>query len=201
MANKGNKITRRLYKALKLAFKLHGHDARKESDVPYIAHLLAVCALVQLDEGSEDEAIAALLHDALEDKPKEINRKKIRHKFGKKVLKIIELSTDTPKEYAGGQKPPWKERKKAYLKHIHESDKSLLRVTIADKIDNARAILADYQRMGDEVWERFNAGKEDQVWFYSSCVEAFDLSGYSGPMLEELRRLVNKLIKQTSDAT
>jgi (p)ppGpp synthase/HD superfamily hydrolase len=201
VTNKKHKITPRLYKALKLAFKLHGHDARKKSTVPYVAHLLAVCALVQLDGGSEEEAIAALLHDSLEDKPKEINLKKIRYKFGKKVLKMIEVSTDTPKDYAGGQKPPWKERKVAYLEHIRQTDPSLLRVTIADKIDNARAILADHQRLGDVVWERFNAGKEDQLWYYRSCVEAFDVSGYSGPLLEELRSLVGQLIKQTRNAT
>ena len=201
MTDKKYKITPHLYKALTLAFKLHGHDARKKSTVPYIAHLLAVCELIQLDGGNEIEAIAALLHDALEDKPKEINRKKIRYKFGKEVLKMIEVSIDTPKDYAGGQKPPWKERKDAYLNHIRQTDPSLLRVTIADKIDNARAILADHQRLGDEVWERFNAGKEDQLWYYRSCVEAFDVSGYSGPLLEELRSLVGQLIKQASNAT
>jgi (p)ppGpp synthase/HD superfamily hydrolase len=201
MANKDTKITQRLYKALELAFKLHSHDARKKSNVPYIAHLLAVCALVQLDGGSEDEAIAALLHDTLEDKPEEINREEIRQYFGEHVLKIIEVSTDTPKDYAGGQKPPWKERKEAYLKHIRQTDPFLLRVTIADKIDNVRAILADHQRLGDEVWERFNAGKEDQLWYYRSCVETFDVSSYSGPMLEELRSLVGQLIKQASNAT
>jgi (p)ppGpp synthase/HD superfamily hydrolase len=201
VTNKKNKITPRLYKALKLAFKLHGHDARKKSTVPYVAHLLAVCALIQLDGGSEDESIAALLHDALEDKPKEINRKKIRHKFGKEVLKMVEVSTDTPKDYAGGQKPSWKERKEIYLMHIRETDPSLLRVTIADKIDNARAILADHLRLGNEVWERFNAGKEDQLWYYQGCIKAFDAAGYSGPLLEEFRRLVGKLIEQTSNAT
>jgi len=198
MTYKDGKITPDLYKAFKLAFKLHGHDARKESNVPYIAHLLAVCALVQLDGGGEDEAIAALLHDTLEDKPEEINREEIIIRFGEKVLKIIEVSTDTPPDFAGGKKPPWKERKEAYLKHIRLTDPSLLRVTIADKIDNARAILADHQRLGDKVWERFNAGKEDQLWYYKSCVEAFNATGYSGPLLEELRRLVDQLIKQTS---
>jgi len=197
MTNKDGKITPDLYKALKLAFKLHGHDARKESNVPYIAHLLAVCALVQLDGGGEEEAIAALLHDTLEDKPEEINCKKIRHYFGKVVLRIIRVSTDTPSDYTGGQKPPWKERKEAYLEHIRQTDPSLLRVTIADKIDNARAIIADHQRLGDKVWERFNAGKDDQIWYYKSCVDAFDATGCSGPMLEELRRLVNQLIMQT----
>jgi (p)ppGpp synthase/HD superfamily hydrolase len=201
MTNKEDKVTPRLHKALALAFKLNGHDARKKSTVPYLAHLLAVCALVQHDGGSEDEAIASLLHDTLEDKPEEINREEIRQYFGEYVLKIIEVSTDTPKDYAGGQKPPWKERKEAYLEHIRQTDPSLLRITIADKIDNARAILADLQRLGDQVWEKFNAGKEDQLWYYRSCVDAYDLSGYSGPMLEELRSLVDKLTKQTSNAT
>jgi len=201
VTDKKHKITPRLYRALTIAFKLHGHDARKKSAVPYIAHLLTVCALVQLDGGSEDEAIAALLHDSLEDKPEEINREEISQCFGEDVLKIIEVSTDTPSDFTGGQKPPWKERKVAYLEHIRHTDPSLLRVTIADKIDNARAILADHLRLGDEVWERFNAGKEDQLCFYRGCVEAFDLSGYSGPMLEELRSLIGKLIKQTSNAT
>jgi (p)ppGpp synthase/HD superfamily hydrolase len=166
-----------------------------------MAHLLSVCALVQLDGRNENEAIAALLHDALEDKPEEINREQIIHHFGKDVLKIIEISIDTPSGYAGGQKPPWKERKRAYLKHVRQTDPSLVRVTIADKIDNARAILADHQRFGDEVWERFNAGKENQLWYYRSCVKAFDATGYKGPMLEELRSLVGQLIKQAGNAT
>ena len=125
MTNKNPQITPRLYHALELAFKLHGHDLRKKSTVPYIAHLLAVCAIVQLDGGSEDEAIAALLHDALEDKPEEITRDDINDSFGEDVLKLIEISTDTPPDYTGGQKPPWKERKKAYLEHIRQ-DRSIL---------------------------------------------------------------------------
>ena len=101
----------------------------------------------------------------------------------------------------GGQKPAWKERKEAYLEQIRQTNPSLLRVTIADKIDNARAILADHQRLGDKVWERFNAGKDDQLWYYKSCVEAFDATGYSGPMLEELRCLVDQLREQACNIT
>ena len=101
----------------------------------------------------------------------------------------------------GGQKPAWKERKEAYLEQIRQTNPSLLRVTIADKIDNARAILADHQRLGDKVWERFNAGKDDQLWYYISCIKAFDATGYSGPMLEELRRLVKKMRRQVGNTT
>ncbi len=93
------------------------------------------------------------------------------------------------------------ERKVAYLEHIRQTDPSLLRVTIADKIDNARAILADHLRLGDGVWERFNAGKEDQLWYYRSCVEAYDATGYTGQLSEELCCLVDQLIKQTRNAT
>lgn len=195
MSNEDNKLTPLLYSALELTFKLHGHDTRKENNIPYMAHLLSVCALVQLDGGSEEEAIAAMLHDALEDKPEEISREQIRQQFGEKVLNIIEISGDTPRDYAGGPKPPWKERKEAYIAHIFKTDPSLLRVTVADKVDNARAILADHQQLVDEVWERFNAGKKEQLWYYESCVNAYDATGFKGPLLEELRKLVNQLLE------
>jgi (p)ppGpp synthase/HD superfamily hydrolase len=188
-----NQISTRLYEALQFTFKLHGHDARKAGDIPYMAHLLSVCALVQQDSGGEDEAIAALLHDALEDKPEETNRTEIAALFGERVVQIIEVSIDTPPDYTGGVKPPWRQRKEAYLAHARVTDPGMLRVTIADKIDNARAILADHQRMGDELWKRFNAGKEDQLWYYESSIEAYDYAGFKGPLLEELRSIVAKI--------
>lgn len=151
MTDNIQQITPRLFEALQLAFCLHGHDARKSSNVPMIAHMLSVCALVIQDGGDEDEGIAALLHDALEDKPEEINRIELEKRFGKKVLQIIEVSTDTPSDYVGGPKPPWRERKEAYLEHARKTNPALLRITVADKIDNARAILADYQHIGNEL--------------------------------------------------
>jgi (p)ppGpp synthase/HD superfamily hydrolase len=196
MPTEDNKLTPLLYDALELAFRLHGHDARKKSNVPVMAHLLSVCALVQLAGGSEEEAMAALLHDAREDKPKELSREQISQQFGEKVLNIIEISSDTPPDYAGGPKLPWRIRKEAYIEHIYKTDPALLRVTVADKIDNVRAILADLRSLGNEVWEKFNAGKEDQLWYYTSCVKAFDAAGFKGPLLEELRKLVAQLIKK-----
>ncbi len=193
MSDKADQITERLYQALQFTFKLHGRDARKASSVPYMAHLLAVCALTQQDGGDEDEAIAALLHDALEDKPDETSREEIGQLFGEKVLKIVELSTDTPAEYRGGVKPPWRERKENYLAHIRTSKPELLRVTLADKVDNARAIYNDYQRLGEDLWKRFNAGREDQIWYYESAVDAFKTAGVHGPLLEELERLVSQI--------
>lgn len=188
-----NQISPRLYKALEFTFKLHGHDARKAGNIPYMAHLLSVCALVQQDGGNEEEAIAALLHDALEDKPEETNRAEITSLFGEQVVQIIEVSIDTPSDYTGGVKPPWRSRKEAYLAHARTTAPDMLRVTIADKIDNARSILADHQRLGDEIWKRFNAGKEDQLWYYESAIEAYDTAGFQGPMLEELRSIVAKI--------
>ncbi len=193
MSDKPDQITERLYQALQLTFKLHGRDARKASSVPYMAHLLAVCALTQQDGGDEDEAIAALLHDALEDKPDETSREEIGQLFGEKVLKIVELSIDTPPEYRGGVKPPWRQRKENYLAHIRTSKPELLRVTLADKVDNARSIHSDYQRLGEDLWKRFNAGREDQIWYYESAVDAFKTAGVRGPLLEELEGLVAQI--------
>jgi GTP pyrophosphokinase len=195
MSTEDNKLSPLLYSALEKTFKLHGHDTRKNNNIPYLAHLLSVCAMVQLDGGSEVEAIAALLHDTLEDKPEEISREQIRQQFGEDVLKIIEISTDTPRDYSGGEKPSWKERKTAYIAHIYETDPSLLRVTVADKIDNARAILADNLRLGDELWKRFNAGKKEQLWYYENCFKAYEATGFKGPLLEELRNVTNQLLE------
>ena len=194
MSEKEHKLTPRLYEALELAFKLFGQEARKSSQVPYLAHLLSVCAMVQMDGGGEDEAIAALLHDVLEDRADQIRPEEIKQQFGDNVLEIIRISSDTPRNYLGGKKPPWKKRKKAYIEHIYKTDPALLRVTVADKVDNARAILADHHRVGVDIWKRFNAGKKDQQWYYDGCLKAFDEAGFSGPLLEELRKLVHQLL-------
>lgn len=142
-----NRLSERFYAALELAFKLHGQDSRKSSKVPVMAHLLAVCALVQMESDDEDVAIAALLHDSLEDKPAEISRAEIREKFGEHVIQSIEISSDTPPDFAGAEKPDWDMRKTAYIAHIRNSDPALLDVSVANKVDNARAILADHRRI------------------------------------------------------
>lgn len=186
-------LTPRLYVALKLTFKLHGRDARKGCQVPTLAHLLAVCALVQTDGGNEDEAIAALLHDALEDKSEKITREEIRARFGDRVLDIIEVSTDTARDFKGGEKEPWEVRKKRYIDEIKTTDPTLLRVTIADKIDNARAILADHRHIGGEIWNRFNAPQERITWYYREALRAYRVAGVQSPLLEDLQVLVDQL--------
>ena len=191
-------ISPRLKEALGLAVELHGSDTRKQSPVPLLAHLLGVCALVQHDGGDEDEAIAALLHDALEDKPELITMTAIETRFGPKVAAIVAVATDTPPDFRGGLKAPWRQRKEAYLATIRKADPSLLRVTIADKVDNLRAILADYRRLGEPFWLRFSAPRRDQLWYYHTALEAYRTSGFAGPLLSELERLVRQLEEEVS---
>ena len=190
-----DQISSRLADAIALVVEHHGGDSRKQSPVPVLAHLFAVCAMVQQDGGDEDEAIAALLHDTLEDKPELLSAADIESRFGSRVLQIVRVSTDTPEDYVGGEKPPWRKRKEAYLDHVKRTDPSLLRVTVADKVDNLRALVADHARIGESLWSRFNAPKADQLWYYRSAAHAYRDAGFTGPLLAELERLVGLLGK------
>lgn len=183
-------VTPNLLTAMQLAGIVHGRDLRKGTGIPYMAHLLGVCALVLNDGGDEDEAVAALLHDALEDHPERVTAEEIQAWFGARVAAIVVACTDTPPDRSGGPKPPWRARKEAYLSHIRSAEPRLLRVSLADKLDNARAILADLREIGDGLWSRFNAGKDQQLWYYRSLVEAFRAAGMQGRMMEELARTV-----------
>ena len=111
------------------------------------------------------------------------------------MLAIVVGCTDTPPEYRGGPRPPWRERKLGYLAHIRQSAPADLRVALADKVDNARAILADYRQIGDALWVRFTAGKEAQLWYYPTLVEAFRTAGVAGPLFDELERTVAELTR------
>lgn len=185
--------TPRFLDALTLAVQLHRRDTRKGTCVPYLAHVLAVCALVLWDGGSEDEAIGALLHDALEDHPDELSREAIAARFGAEVLAIVEGCTDTPPGYKGGEKPPWRQRKETYLVHLEGARPEVRRVALADKLDNARAILADYRRHGDSLWRRFNAGKEEQLWYFRELVRIFRARDANSMLVEEFERTVTEL--------
>lgn len=189
--------TPRFLDALSYAMQLHGADIRKGTSIPYVAHLLSVCSLVLVDGGGEDEAIAALLHDALEDHPEATSRQTIAGRFGQGVLAIVEGCTDTPPDYKGGPKPPWKERKRGYLEHLKEAGPEERRVSLADKLDNARSTLADYRSQGDLVWSRFNAGKEDQLWLYRSLRETFRAAGAAGFLFEEFESAVLEMERLT----
>ena len=155
--------------ALAFASEIHTMQVRKGTAIPYIAHLLSVAALVIEAGGDEDSAIAALLHDAVEDQGGATMLASIRKRFGQEVADIVEACSDTDVI----PKPPWRERKEAYLDAIaHKSEKARL-VSLADKVHNASSILFDHQEIGDKVWERFSVGRDDTMWYYRALADAF----------------------------
>ncbi|HVP74873.1 MAG TPA: HD domain-containing protein [Gaiellaceae bacterium] len=183
----------RFLDALPYAARLHGPQKRKGTSTPYVAHLLGVCSLVLEDGGDEDEAIAALLHDAVEDQDGRSPERllaEIRDRFGERVASIVDECTETLER----PKPPWPERKAAYLAHLEHASASALRVSLADKLYNASVILRDYRLHGDELWARFNpdGGKERILRYYTDLVELFGRRSKS-PMTQELARIVAEL--------
>jgi len=182
------RLNNRFEQALQYANELHRDQVRKGTDIPYFAHLLAVTALVLEDGGDEDQAIAALLHDAPEDQGGVAILAQIRQRFGDRVADIVDGCTDTY-DYP---KPPWRERKQAYLEHLQTASVEVQRVSLADKLHNARSILIDLQRFGDETWKRFNGGKEGALWYYHSLVQIFQKRD-SSMMVAELARIVAEI--------
>ncbi len=148
--------TDRFAYALDYATRAHEEQMRKGSEIPYVSHLLAVAALVLEDGGDEDEAIAALLHDVVEDQGGEERLAAVEREFGPRVAAIVESCSDT----LVMPKPPWRERKAAYVAHLEEADPSAVRVSLADKVHNVRTIVIDYRRVGELLWERFDPGAE-----------------------------------------
>jgi (p)ppGpp synthase/HD superfamily hydrolase len=178
----------RFEQALPYAAQLHRDQVRKGTGIPYVSHLLAVAGIVLEHGGSEDEAIAALLHDAVEDQGGAPTLQAIRLRFGETVAAIVEGCTDTDEM----PKPPWRPRKEAYIAHVASASPSVRLVSAADKLHNARTILADYRRGGDAVWDRFSGGKAGTLWYYRTLVEAFRRHGLT-PLVEELERVVGEL--------
>jgi GTP pyrophosphokinase len=166
-------LDRKLARAVEFACASHDGQARKGTSVPYAAHLLGVASLVLEGGGNQTEAIAALLHDALEDTS--ITRRKLRKRFGRKVARIVAACTDVPtgrnaQKNQRRDASNWRGRKTRSLEHLGAPDTpmSVLRVRAADALYNARATVADLRRFGPEAWERFNAGAVDQLWYYRS---------------------------------
>lgn len=188
------KLTSKFEQALVYATRLHANQTRKISGVPYIAHLLSVAALVLEAGGTEEEVIAALLHDSIEDQGGKATREEIRQSFGDKVVAIINGCTewDTP------PKPPWQERKNRYLENLRHASTSVRRVSLADKLHNARSLLADWRQYGDSIWTYFKASREGTLWFYQSLVQVYRQTG-SDWMTEELERVVGQLHQQNID--
>jgi len=182
-------LSDRFKEAMIYAFQIHQMQARKGSNIPYISHLLAVAALVLEDGGDEDEAIAALLHDAAEDQGGLKTLEEIRLRFGEHVAGIVDGCTDTYED----PKPAWQERKNAYLERLLTASPSVLRVSTADKLHNARSLLFDLRRFGeDKTWVRFNGGKEGTLWYYRRLLDVYQEVANT-PMVEELRLVVQQI--------
>ncbi len=186
-------LSDRFKDALVYAAQVHSGQTRKGGSVPYVSHLLAVCGLVLEHGGSEEEAIAALLHDAVEDQPKRTSLDDIAQRFGDEVARIVEGCSDTVTH----PKPPWRKRKERYLRHLESADEAILRVSCADKLHNVRTMLTDLRRNGDEFWNRFNAGRKEQLWYYRSLAEVFTRR-LPGALSSELQRGVDDLVEESS---
>lgn len=188
-------LTEKFEEALLFATRLHARQARKGTAIPYVSHLLIVAGYVLDDGGTEEEAIAALLHDAVEDQGGRDTADQIRSRFGSRVAMIVEACSDTDVE----PKPPWKERKEAYIAHIGQSAPEVRRVSAADKLHNARAILRDLRAQGESLWTRFNGGRDGTLWYYRALAEAFSEVGQTS-LTQELMRVVVEMERVAAEA-
>jgi len=178
--------TEKFEDALLYAARVHRDQTRKGTGTPYVTHLLAVAAIVGENGGTEDEVVSALLHDAPEDAGGEARLEEIRARFGDPVADIVAGCTDTYED----PKPPWRARKEAYLDHLADAQAPVRLVSAADKLHNARSVLADHRAVGGEIWGRFNGGREGTLWYYRAVADA--LAG-DGPVADELGRVVTEM--------
>jgi len=188
-------LTERFDRALALASEHHRRQLRKGTTVPYMSHLLGVTSLVLEMGGDETEAIGALLHDAVEDGGGRPMLERIRSEFGDDVARIVEANSDSETE----PKPPWGQRKTQYLEAIAHKRPDELRVSLADKLHNARAILLDFRTLGEPFWDRFRHGSGPAIrWYYRELLAAFtaragDLGPAAAPALGEFTRTVEAI--------
>ena len=186
-----NKLSGKMDDAFAYAHSVHATQTRKGTDRPYLSHLMGVSSIVLDDGGSEEEAIAALLHDAAEDHGGRERLEDIRSRFGDEVAKIVEDCTDSwsnPKE-------PWIERKQAYVQHARTLSAPSLRVSAADKVHNTYAILRDLRNSGEAVWSRFSATPDDVMAYYEGLVRAYREAG-GGRLVDELDRIVRGIRRE-----
>jgi (p)ppGpp synthase/HD superfamily hydrolase len=185
-------LTSKFDEALQLASHLHREQARKGTQIPYISHLLSVSAFVLEYGGTEAQAIAALLHDAVEDCGGKPTLVKIEAQFGQEVAAIVEACTDSFEE---GPKRGSKERKEEYLQHLRDCDSASLIVVAADKLHNLTAIQRDLRLEGATLWSRFNAGPDDQLWYYQSVIKILK-KRIDNPIVSNLKETFEKVRRQ-----
>jgi len=163
------KLGPRFRRAFLFAAEKHAGQARKASTIPYIAHLIGVASLVLEAGGDEDLAIAALLHDVVEDCGGAPMLKEVQRRFGRRVAKIVDGCTDSDTY----PKPPWRQRKETYIQHLKSADEETRLVSAADKLNNVRSILTDYRAVGESVWSRFHGGRDGTLWYYRALLDEF----------------------------
>jgi (p)ppGpp synthase/HD superfamily hydrolase len=178
----------RFLRAFEFAAEKHAGQTRKASTIPYLAHLMGVASLVLEAGGDEDLAIAALLHDVVEDCGGMPILKEVRREFGKRVAKVVDGCTDTDAD----PKPPWRERKENYIQHLKRADADTRLVSAADKLNNVRSILSDYRAIGESVWSRFSGGREGTLWYYRTLRDQF-LRHPRNRITRDLELAVNEL--------
>ena len=185
---KGVKLGPRFLRAFNFAAEKHAGQARKASTIPYIAHLMGVASLVLEFGGDEDLAIAALLHDVVEDCGGAPMLKKVRRRFGSRVAKIVDGCTDSDTY----PKPPWRQRKETYIQHLKRADAETRLVSAADKLHNVRSILTDYREVGESLWARFKGGREGTLWYYRALLDQF-LRSEPNRLIRELELAIREL--------
>ena len=189
----------RFLAAVDLAAEIHS-GRRLGTEIPYMAHLLVVTGLVLEDGGDEDEAIAAMLHDSVEDGGGRPVLERLRREFGERVAEIVAECSDTLDPQ--GDRRSWRERKAAYVAHLPDVyDDGVLRVALADKVHNARSIVRDYRAEGQALWDRFtNKSAEDQLWYYDELLSFFS-ERRPGPLVEDLQRAVDEFAEMLAADT
>jgi (p)ppGpp synthase/HD superfamily hydrolase len=190
------KLSTRFDEALAYASDLHRTQTRKGGDIPYVGHLISVASLVIEGGGTETQAIAGLLHDAVEDQGGPPRLAEIREKFGDDVAAIVSECSDTDEV----PKPPWETRKKKYVDHLGYASEATILVSLADKLDNARAILRDYRTNGDALWQRFSVNDpQKHLWYYKSLLAVYKRRN-STWLVDELERVIDTLEDLVNEA-
>jgi len=188
-------LSARFEEAMCYALSLHGSQLRKGTQIPYLSHLLAVSSLAMENGASEDEAIAALLHDAVEDHGSGAHDE-IRQRFGDTVAAIVGGCTDSHET----PRPPWRQRKERYLEHLRGATASMLLVTASDKVHNARCIVLDYRSHGASLWQRFKGGRDGVLWYYGELARVLGESLAPAPLVGELERTVAELRRLVAES-
>ena len=181
----------RFSRAIARATEWHSDQKRKGTETPYLSHLLGVASLILEDGGDEDQAVAALLHDGPEDQGGQPILDEIQRRFGDEVAVLVDGLTDTLKF----PKPKWRPRKSAYLERLEHEPISVLRVSLADKLHNLRSVAVDHAAVGITLWDRFNAGRKHQAWYYRGLLSVFERRLPDSRNLPEFRRLVGDVFR------